>query len=178
MSLKIDRVQLDIIINNDQARIQMRKLEEDARLLTKEMGKLDKTSQEYTDKAKKLFFVKQEMDKLYESIGIANLSMKELITRQKDLNMVLLHMRPGTQEYASLKTEVDGVSARISELKSKTQDTDFSLGKMADGANRYFALITAAAATLTGMLLGSTMFKSFCLVISSFMERLAMPIDS
>ncbi len=152
MSLKIDRVQLDIVINNDQARVQLRKLEEEARQLTREMGKLDKTSQEYADKSKKLVGIKTQMDSIYQSIGVTNLSMRELTNRQKELNAILLHLRPGTIEYKNLKEEVDAVGNRIAELKGKAKDTDFSIGKIADGFNRYFAFVTAGLASLTGLI--------------------------
>lgn len=154
MSLKIDRVQLEIVINNDQARKQLRELDEEARKLTKEMKGLDKTSQDYIQKSARLKSIKQQMDGIYESIGVTNMTMKELTTRQKDLNAILLHMRPGTEEYRKLKAEADAISNRIGELRGKAQSAGVSLKSMADGFNRYFGMITAFAASITGLVLG------------------------
>ena len=95
MSLKIDRVQLEIVINNDQARKSLRVLDEEAKTLTKEMKKLDKTSDEWVQKSNRLKSIKVQMDGIYESIGITNMTMKELSTRQRDLNSILLPHAPG-----------------------------------------------------------------------------------
>lgn len=152
MSLKIDRLQLEIIINNDQARKSLRLLEDEANNLTKEMKKLDKTSDEYRQKSARLSEIKTQMDSIYQSIGIANMTMRELTNRQKELNMILQHLRPGTAEYVKLKEELSAVGNRIAELRGKAKDTGLSIGKLADGFNRYFAIITAGAATLTGLI--------------------------
>lgn len=154
MSLKVDRVQLEIIINNDQARKQLRELDEEARKLTSEMKKLDKTSVEYAQKANRLKAIKQQMDAIHESIGIANMTMRELANRQKDLNAILLHLRPGTEQYRKLSEEVKLISARMNELRGKAQTTGTSLRGMADGFNRYFGMVTAFLASFTGIVLG------------------------
>lgn len=153
MSLKIDRVQLEIVINNDQARKSLRVLDEEAKTLTKEMKKLDKTSDEWVQKSNRLKSIKVQMDGIYESIGITNMTMKELSTRQRDLNSILLHMRPGTEEYKKLRIEADAVKKRMGELRGTAQQTGLSVKGLADGFNRYFGMITAFAASITGIAL-------------------------
>ena len=154
MSLKVDRVQLEIIINNDQARKQLRELDEEARKLTSEMKKLDKTSVEYAQKAARLKAVKQQMDSIHESIGLTNMTMRELSSRQKDLNAILRNLRPGTEEYRKLKEEVNLVSARMSELRGKSQTTGSSLNGMAGSFRKYIGVISAGVATVSGFVYG------------------------
>jgi TP901 family phage tail tape measure protein len=154
MSLKIDRVQLEIVINNDQARKSLRALDDEARLLTKEMRKLKEGTEEYAQKSARLKAIKVQQDAIYQSIGITNMTMKELTRRQSELNGVLMHLRPGTEEYKKLKAEVTAISGRIGELKGKAQETGFSIKGMADGFNRYFAMTTAFAASIAGVVLG------------------------
>lgn len=154
MSLKIDRVQLEIVINNDQARKQMRELDEEARKLTSEMKKLDKTSAEYAQKAARLKSIKTQMDGIYESIGVANLTMRELANRQRDLNAIIQNVRPGTEEYRRLRNELDQINARMGELRGRSRETGMSLRGVADGFNRYFGMATAFLASFTGIVLG------------------------
>lgn len=154
MSLKIDRVQLEIVINNDQARKQLRELDEEAKKLTRGMKGLDKSSEEYVQKSARLKSIKVQMDGIYESIGITNMTMKELSVRQRDLNGILLHMRPGTEEYKKLKGEVVAIKSRMSELRGTAEQTGLSIKGMANGFNRYFGMFTAFAASLTGVALG------------------------
>jgi len=77
MSLKIDRVQLEIVINNDQARKSLRALDDEARLLTKEMRKLKEGTEEYAQKSARLKAIKVQQDAIYASIGITNMTMKD-----------------------------------------------------------------------------------------------------
>jgi len=158
MGLKIDRLQLEIVINNDQARRQLRALDEEAKLLTKEMKRLDQTSEDYARKADRLKAIKLQMDQIYESIGITNMTMKELVNRQKELNMILNHLRPGTEEYKKLKSEIDAVSNRIGELKGRAKDTGTALNKSLGGGSilqslklGYFAVAGAITATYTSV---------------------------
>lgn len=152
MSLKIDRVQLDIVINNDQARQSLRKLEGEYRDLAKEQKKFATGSEDWERIKQQMIQVKMKMDKVYESIGIANLSLKELRMRQSELNAVLGQMSPSMKGYSELKAEADAVGNRIKELNGKAKDTGFSIGKIADRFNRYFAFVTAGLASLTGLI--------------------------
>jgi TP901 family phage tail tape measure protein len=152
MSLKIDRLQLEVIINNDQARKSLRTLEDESRQLTKDMAKLDKTSKEYADGASRLKSIKQQMDNIYQSIGITGLTMKELINKQRELNNVMRNLDPRLPEYKQLQEQYKAVGDRINELKGKAKDTGLSIGKIADGFNKYFAFVTAGLASLTGLI--------------------------
>jgi len=152
MSLKIDRVQLDIIINNDQARQSLRKLEGEYKDLAKEQKKFAQGSEDWERIKQQMIQVKIKMDKVYESIGIVNLSLKELRMRQSELNAVLSNMSPSMKGYAELKAEADAVGNRLKELKGNANNTGISIGKIADNFNRYFAFVTAGLASLTGLI--------------------------
>jgi len=154
MSLKIDRLQLDIVINNDQARKSLRELEDHSIQLQKQMAKVPKGSEEWNKMNTRLKELKVQHDKVIESIGIQNLTMKELASRQRELNAILLNMRPGMKGYEDLKKQQIEVGQRLKELKVGAQQTSFSLKGMADGFNRYFATATAGVASLTGLVIG------------------------
>jgi TP901 family phage tail tape measure protein len=167
MSLKIDRVQLEVVIKNDKSRQKMRELEDQAKGIRREMKKLTKGTEEYAAKEAELKKVIMRMDELYDQIGINGLSLKELTKRQRELNMMMRNMDPRTKEYKQLNDQYTKIGARMKELRTGAKQTGMSLGKMADGFNKYFGLISVWAASLTGVVLG---FRKFINAANEFEE--------
>lgn len=157
MSLKIDRVQLEIVIQQDQARQKMMELEEKMRSANRELQKTKKqfgeTSEEYKQQANVLKQLQQEYDNLYEEIGLTNLSLRDLGKRQKDLNAILRQLNPNTELYKQYSEQLKEVNNRIKELRGTANETRFSLSKLTDGFNKYGAIAASAIAGLTGITL-------------------------
>ena len=157
MSLKIDRVQLEIIVQQDSARQQMVELEKQMRNASRELSKLKKqfgeNSEQYKAQAAVVRNLKQQYDDLFNEIGIGHLSLKELTNRQRELNAILRNIDPSLPEWKQYNQQLKEVNARIKELKGTATSTGLSLGKLADGFNRYAAIGASALATLTGMTL-------------------------
>lgn len=157
MSLKIDRVQLEIIVQQDSARQQMVELEKQMRNASRELSKLKKqfgeNSEQYKAQAAVVRNLKQQYDDLFNEIGIGHLSLKELTNRQRELNTILRNIDPSLPEWKQYNQQLKEVNARIKELKGTATETGLSLGKLADGFNRYAAIGASALATLTGMTL-------------------------
>ncbi len=157
MSLKIDRVQLEIVIQQDQARQKMIELEERMRSANRELQKTKKqfgeTSEEYKQQANVLKRLQQEYDNLYEEIGLTNLSLRDLGKRQKDLNAILRQLNPNTELYKQYSEQLKEVNNRIKELRGTANETRFSLSKLTDGFNKYGAIAASAIAGLTGITL-------------------------
>lgn len=157
MSLKIDRVQLEIVIQQDQARQKMIELEERMRSANRELQKTKKqfgeTSEEYKKQAEVIKQLQQEYDNLYEEIGLTNLSLRDLGKRQKDLNAILRQLNPNTELYKQYSEQLKEVNNRIKELRGTANETRFSLSKLTDGFNKYGAIAASAIAGLTGITL-------------------------
>lgn len=157
MSLKIDRVQLEIVIQQDQARQKMIELEDKIRSANREFKNIKKQSGENSDAYKKQAEVikqlKQEYDNLYEEIGLTNLSLRDLGKRQKDLNAILRQLNPNTDAYKQYSEQLKEVNNRIKELRGTANETRFSLSKLTDGFNKYGAIAASAIAGLTGITL-------------------------
>lgn len=157
MSLKIDRVQLEIIIQQDEARQQMMELEKKMKSARLELGKIKKqfgeNSAEYKAQEKVVLELKSDYDKLFERIGIGQLSLKELMNRQRELNAILRNMNPSLPQWKEYSNQLREVNSRIKELKTQAQGTSLSLSKMADGFNKYGAMAAGAVASLTGVVL-------------------------
>lgn len=157
MSLKIDRVQLEIIVQQDSARQQMIELEGSIRNANRELNKIRKqfgeNSQQYQAQAQVVRNLKQQYDDLFDQIGIGHLSMKELANRQRELNAILRNLDPSLPEWEQYNKQLKEVNARIKELKGTATETGLSISKLADGFNRYAGMAAGAIATLTGMTL-------------------------
>ncbi len=157
MSLKIDRVQLEIIVQQDSARQKMIELEKQIKAANRELNKIKKqfgeNSQEYQAQAQVVRDLKQQYDDLFNEIGIGHLSMKELANRQRELNAILRNLDPSLPEWEQYNKQLKEVNARIKELKGTATETGLSISKLADGFNRYAGMAAGAIATLTGMTL-------------------------
>lgn len=155
MSLKIDRVQLEIVIQQDQARQKMLQLEEQMRAANTELRKVKKqfgeNSAEYKKQVDVLKQLQQEYDNLYDEIGLANLSLRDLGKRQKDLNSILRQLSPNTEAYKQYSAQLKQINDRIRELRGTANETRFSLSKLTDGFNKYGAIAASAIAGLTGI---------------------------
>lgn len=154
MSLKIDRVQLEIVINSNPARLELAKLDERAAQLRRELKKLPEGTAEYIAKSKELKEVVAQYDKIIEKIGVTGLTMKELQRRATELKAILRNLDPNSAQFKELDTQLKAVNTRMLQLKGVNVQTGLSLSKIAEGMNRYIGLITVAAASLTGMVLG------------------------
>lgn len=157
MSLKIDRVQLEIVIQQDSARQKMIELEENMRSANKTLNSLKKkfgeNSAEYKAQKEVVNALKTEYDKLFEKIGIGSLSVKELQNRQKELNAILRNLPGDSPLYTQYKAQLDEVNQRMKELKGTAESTKFSLSKLTDGFNKYGAIGASVIASLTGITL-------------------------
>lgn len=157
MSLKIDRVQLEIIVQQDSARQKMIELEKQMKAANRELNKIKKqfgeNSQEYQAQAQVVRDLKQQYDDLFNEIGIGHLSMRELANRQRELNAILRNLDPSLPEWEQYNKQLKEVNARIKELKGTATQTGLSISKLADGFNRYAGMAAGAIATLTGMTL-------------------------
>lgn len=157
MSLKIDRVQLEIIVQQDSARQKMIELEKDMKNASSTLNKLKKqfgeNSAEYKAQEQVVKKLKAEYDKLFEEIGIGKLSLKELGNRQRELNAILRNLDPSLPQWKQYNQQLKEVNARIRELRNEAKETQFSIAKLADGFNRYVAIGASVIASLTGVAL-------------------------
>lgn len=168
MSLKIDRVQIEIEIKNDTSRIRARELEGDLKKLRTELKKLPEGTDAWIKKSAELKKVQIEYDKIIDKIGIAGLSMKELRMKQRELNAIIGQMSPKAKSYGALQTQLGAVNARMKQLRGNAQATGLSIGKMANGFNKYFGMIGIFAASFTGAVLG---FRKLVDIANNFEER-------
>lgn len=136
MALKIDRVQLEIVIQQDKARQRIIELESEMKTTRSELNKIKKqfgeNSVEYKKQAELIKKLVAEYDSLYEGIGLNNLSLKELQNRQKELNQILRNLPAGHELFGQYRQQLDEVNDRIKQLKGNSDIYTDTLDKMAE----------------------------------------------
>ncbi len=154
-STKISDYRFSIFINNDQAKRSLIEMEKVMQGYEVELSKLvtegKKDTQEYRDKKKVYDDHLEQMKKLRQEAGLQALSIKELKSLRQQLNNEMARAIPGSEHRAALQKEFDAVNLRLNNLNGTARNTGFSFGAMADGFNKYFGVITAVAASLTGL---------------------------
>lgn len=162
-------MKLSIMIDGDQAKNELFKLEKATRLLTEENKALslqkkllEKQGKQETEQYKLLSAVikqntaeinsnKNKMKDLQEQIGITGLTISQLTQKAFLLRMQLRNVVPGSADYNRYQQELKQVTSRLDELRLKAQTAKFSLSSIADSFNRYQALAVSVVATLTGV---------------------------
>ncbi|TFD92564.1 phage tail tape measure protein [Dysgonomonas capnocytophagoides] len=174
MSLRIDRAELEIVIKNDSSRTKLREIEDQMRDIRKEMRNFKKDSTEWNALNKQLQGLSQEYDDVYNSIGLVNLSTKELRNRQKELNAILQNLPPTHPLYNQYRTQLDQVNGRLRELRGNAQQTGTSLNKMSkemgDSGQNLWEKIKSGFDSAKVAILGFIASISFDKVIDDFAE--------
>lgn len=141
MALRVDRMQLQMAIDNDPARKKIHEIDKQIADLNKGLKGLHKNSTEYANTKSKIKELRAEQDKVRDSIGITNMTMKELVKTQKSINSLLLQLRPGTKEYEELEKQAAAVNNRIKELRSNSRETQKQLEKPLSGKGGFLTVL-------------------------------------
>lgn len=170
----ISDYRFSIFINNDQAKRSLIEMEKTMMGYEANLKRLEaegkKNSEEYRSGKLALDKLKETMHETRKAAGLQALSLKELKALQMQLNAEWARSIPGTQHRKMLEKELGAVTARITELKTGAQQSGMSLGKMADGFNRYFSMVTAGVAAFAGLALS---IKSMITVQGELSDSLA-----
>lgn len=167
--LRDEDLQLNIIVNGNKAMKELGELEqrnkslkETNKQLRLEKAKLDKTDKNYRQELNRLnntikknnVEIKQNdnrMSQLRKKVGLTSLTYSQLSREARRLDIALKNSTPGTAQWHNYNNELKKVKGRMKELRTGAIGTNKSFGKMADGFNRYFGMITAGVAAITGV---------------------------
>lgn len=166
-----EQIKLSVIIDGNPAQKELHDVEKSIRDLNKQQTELRKEKQllekagqkesaryrEVTQAMREntaaINANKSRMEQLQREIGLTGLTMAQLRSKATALRATLNNLIPGSEDYRRFDNELNRVNARISELRGNAQAAGFSLGRLADGVNRYAALGATILATATGVVL-------------------------
>ena len=157
MSINIKDFRMAIRIDNSEAKAKFDETKRQLEQVTDEMQKLNDEGRKNSAEYKAL---KQRQDELNTSLyrqrleaGRTALTYNELRQGAARLQRTLNQTKPGTAEWKRLQADLQLTRQRMAELRGTATETGLSIGKVADGFNRYMGLAAGAVATLTGMTL-------------------------
>lgn len=177
-----EEARIPVYINDEQAKSALKNLTSEAEKWRKKMyeamaggdmvgmkeaeKEISKLNKQVTSLKKSFFDVNAVLNNLSAA---APRDIKKAIT---ELNREQEKLNRNTKEYADNSKKLKILRAEYSAINNETRTTSkgFTMGGLADGFNRYFAVITAGIASLTGLALGfKTVVKSF----NDFQERVS-----
>lgn len=130
MSIKIDRVQLNVEINGSAARTELQKQRQAVVTLSQEMIKYQnainraKTPEKVAELTEKFHKTREELEKAQnvyqqnlDKIDMNNMSLKELTIHQKELNQYVSKLEPKSESFSKYSRQLKEVNSRVGELK-------------------------------------------------------------
>lgn len=157
MGVSTSDFRIALRIDNADAARKLQETKNEISKLKEEMGELAKAGKKDTDEYKKMNATLDELNKkarkLREEAGKTGYTYNELRQNASKLRRELNNTVPGTEKWKQLQADLKIADARLKEVRASAHTTSLSLGKLADGFNRYAAIGASAVATLTGMAL-------------------------
>lgn len=143
---------------NAEVATKIKELEKESRRMEKAGETKKKRYKEITAELKQLNATYSENDKrikaLQQELGIAGKTMAQLRKEARDLRHQLANTVPGTQAYRELELRLSAVNHRMNEVQGKSGSLRASFQRLADGANKYFNIVAAGLAVITGFVFG------------------------
>ena len=167
--LRDEDLVLNVVINGDKAKKELGDLEQSTRELKNtnkdlraEKEKLKRAGKEESDRYKEITALisqnnktiktnEARMNELRSEMGASGMTMKQLRREAKRLQSLLDDATYGTDNWRKYRAELDKVEAQMGKVKAKGKGMKATLGKIADGFNRFSVMGAAVVATLTGI---------------------------
>ena len=157
MGVSTSDFRIALRIDNADAARKLQETKNEISKLKEEMSRMKKESKDGTDEYKQMNATLDELNRkartLREEAGKTGYTYNELRQNAAKLRRELNNTVPGTEKWKQLQADLKIADARLKEVRASAQGTGISLGKLADGFNRYAAIGAGAVATLTGMAL-------------------------
>lgn len=157
MGVSTSDFRIALRIDNADAARKLQETKNEIAKLKEEMSRMKKEGKDGTDEYKQMNATLDELNKkarvLRQEAGKTGYTYNELRQSASKLRRELNNTVPGSEKWKQLQADLKIADARLKEVRASAQGTSFSLGKLADGFNRYAAIGASAVATLTGMAL-------------------------
>lgn len=151
MSIKVDKIQLQIAIKHDKARQEIAEITNMLSEETRQLGKLEKAKRKamkkykdeshpevvrataaYQAQAERIDQLKKRKDELRRSLKIEGLSIAEVRDEMRKYNAQLSNLTPGTAVFNKTKKHLDDLKARLKDLNSRSEQAKSGLGKLTE----------------------------------------------
>ncbi len=172
---------VNIFINDTQAQEAYKNHSEAIKKLRDGYSKLERGTDEWLKRTAEINKAEAEFAKFVRTVDLTSLSLKELTALQAQLNSKVKSMNPNDAGYkemlgalGAVRTRYQQVQAEISNVgkvtKEVADENKSFLDKAADGFNKYFGVIAAGTAALSGVVFSA---KKMLDLANEFEDRLA-----
>lgn len=170
--LRDEDLNLNIIVNGDKGKKELGDLEKSTRELIarnkelraekekliragkQESDEFKAVSKEITENNRVLKTNEARMTELRKEIGLTGLTMRQLRSEQTRLKRLMDSSTPNTEQWRLYKAQLEKVEGQMGKVGSGSKQMQSGIGKMADGFNRYFAMVSVWIASVTGVVFG------------------------
>lgn len=155
----------DVFINAEQAKAQLKEVQKELVKIkalrdkaeaegdVKGYNQLNNEFKKLTSEAGKL--QKQTFDVNTVLKNMSSASIRDLQAAYNILNRELNTMKRSDAGYAAKQKEVKALRTELAAATDEMKVHQSGIGRLADGVNKYFALLTAGAASLAGLVMGA-----------------------
>ena len=142
--VKKDQVQVEVLVDGKKGINELGKLEAEAKELRASLKGLKKDTEEWTRANDKLKEVNANMAKVREQMGLTGMTMKQLTSYQKELQMEWNGLTRGTKEFAKVDAELKRVNSAIAQQRAELKGTAGVWGFLKSEIGKFGALTLAA----------------------------------
>jgi TP901 family phage tail tape measure protein len=157
MASSTSNSRINIYINNDEAKRKLIDLDESFRKNAESLRRLAAAGQQNTQAAKDLqkeqAKLTTQMNETRREAGLHALSYKELRGEYTSLLNQFNRAIPGSEHRRALGEQLRVVRARLNEVEGSARRCSSTFSRMAGTFNKYFAVLGAAVAGITGLTL-------------------------
>lgn len=175
MAKNVQEARVDVTLNGEAAKNELRTMKEQLEGFNKELLRLQKTpvGAMKPGEVQKMGELRKETKKLEKQIkatedkteafartlkNINGASLKDLQAAARRLSFEVKELTPGTQQFIEKSKQLKDVNTRIVQLRTtfkglvaEEKNATISLKGLADSFNKYFGMVTAGIAAITGM---------------------------
>ena len=173
MAKNVEQARVDVFLNGEAAKRELEEMKTRLEEYRKELKRLEKTTvgDMKPGEVKKMEELRSVVKKYEKTIkgaeekqeafartlkNINSASLKDLQAAARRLSFEVKELAPGTQQFIEKSKQLKEVNTRIVQLRTSfkgvvEEQNRFSFKSLADGFNKYFGMITAGIASITGI---------------------------
>lgn len=140
MSVRTDRVNLNVNVNGNQAKKELNDLRKKSAEISAEMETLGKRTKEYAAKKAELKAIGQEMQNLKKQIGLTALSQKELVQEITAMKAMRGSMTPFSKEFKELSRDIAAAEKRLYDVRNGVQGFNSVLHRVSASVKQFGVL--------------------------------------
>ncbi|MDO5858417.1 phage tail tape measure protein [Myroides odoratimimus] len=171
-----EEMRLSIVIDGNEAQKELHDLEKSTRNLNREnknlreeKKRLERQNKKDSDEYRNVTAAIRENNRviaenanrqqlLQNSVGLTGLTLNQLKSKARQLQLQLNNMIPGSADYIRIQNDLNAVNGRMAELRVRTDQASTSLSNMSTSGQKFILFIGTLIGALTGLVVSFQKF--------------------